>query len=837
MCIDINVSFMNRPNALIPSLLPRTQVRHCNPLSQSALSHFTAFLRAFLLLTIIGLVSPAFAQIDSEQLINSTGCAAQGQDATDWDTFAECWIANGPWHRAPLYLGAGNCTSGTAGELEYALGLIEWCNGTIFNSLGATGGSATALSSLAPASVAPSAINNVTYNQTWTWNSLTTQNALTLSSLTASTGTLFTVSTTSTVSGVGPLINVSTTGVGTTTAISASMTGGSGASYAGYFNNTSTSGYGVYSAGTSPNYFAGGVNIAASKNFQFNGTAVLALPDANDTTGIAVGLGALGSQNSNTLNNTAVGYRAAYSATSGADNTAVGYEAAYTNSAISGITAVGYETLYSTTAINDGFGYQAGDNNTSGSDSVAIGYQSILSSVTTPATGGANTAVGFQALYFPGAGTDNTAVGKQALYSNTGSDACTAVGSQALYNLTNTGDSFGYQAGYNITNGLSNVAIGYQSMYGSGSAPLTSITNTAVGAQALYSIQSTATENTAVGYQSLYSMTTGIQNTAMGYQALYSVTTASHSTAIGYLALYSSTTQNDALGYEAGQYITTGTGNVAVGYEAMQGISGTPLTGNYNTAVGHLALNSLQGSAVGNTALGYQAGYAGSYPVTTDTYNTFIGYQAQEGSGGPFTNGTAIGNGAILTASNSIVLGNTSIGHLYSHAAGISPISDRRLKKDITDLPSSLGLDFIEKLKPVSYRLNNGDETERYGFIAQDLEQALPAPLMNTVETAQPEHGVALIQRQNDKTRTYRLSYGELTAPIVKAIQDERQEIVADHAEISHLGKTGDLALHEEIKLLTTRLDAEVCLLYIIPALVSFGGVSFGFRLGRRKRR
>jgi hypothetical protein len=32
-------------------------------------------------------------------------------------------------------------------------------------------------------------------------------------------------------------------------------------------------------------------------------------------------------------------------------------------------------------------------------------------------------------------------------------------------------------------------------------------------------------------------------------------------------------------------------------------------------------------------------------------------------------------------------------------------------------------------LKPVSYHFNNGDETERYGFIAQDLEQALPASL------------------------------------------------------------------------------------------------------------
>ena len=71
------------------------------------------------------------------------------------------------------------------------------------------------------------------------------------------------------------------------------------------------------------------------------------------------------------------------------------------------------------------------------------------------------------------------------------------------------------------------------------------------------------------------------------------------------------------------------------------------------------------------------------------------------------------------------------------------------------------------------------DETERYGFIAQDLEQALPASLHDTIERSEPEHGLALIERQNDEDRTYRVSYGELTAPMVKAIQQQQQEIEA----------------------------------------------------------
>ena len=54
---------------------------------------------------------------------------------------------------------------------------------------------------------------------------------------------------------------------------------------------------------------------------------------------------------------------------------------------------------------------------------------------------------------------------------------------------------------------------------------------------------------------------------------------------------------------------------------------------------------------------------------------------------------------------------------------------------------------------------------------------------------SEPEHGLALIERQNDKDRTYRVSYGELTAPMVKAIQQQQQEIEAvrqQNADLRH---------------------------------------------------
>ena len=264
--------------------------------------------------------------------------------------------------------------------------------------------------------------------------------------------------------------------------------------------------------------------------------------------------------------------------------------------------------------------------------------------------------------------------------------------------------------------------------------PSDNMGNTAGGGGALF-INTTGKANTAFGNAALTSNTTGLNNTATGFGALNNNTLGSDNTASGSSALFSNT------------------------------------TGNGNTASGESALG-INAKGSDNTAIGRNAGLSN----TMGNSNTFIGSDA-DANAGVYTNGTALGNGAVLTASNSIVLGNRSISRIFANVATITGISDRRRKKDIKALEADLGLDFIEKLQPVSYRFNNGDETERYGFIAQDLEQALPTSLHDTIEKSEPEHGLALIERQNDKDRTYRVSYGELTAPMVKAIQQQQQEI------------------------------------------------------------
>jgi hypothetical protein len=109
------------------------------------------------------------------------------------------------------------------------------------------------------------------------------------------------------------------------------------------------------------------------------------------------------------------------------------------------------------------------------------------------------------------------------------------------------------------------------------------------------------TSNTVVGKNSLIANTTGELNTVFGSDALKTNTTGSSNTAIGVQALFAN------------------------------------VSGSMNTAVGQWSLSGTTGSK--NTAIGYSA--------VTGTNN--------------LTNATAIGYGAVVSASNSIQLGDANI--------------------------------------------------------------------------------------------------------------------------------------------------------------------------------
>ena len=82
-------------------------------------------------------------------------------------------------------------------------------------------------------------------------------------------------------------------------------------------------------------------------------------------------------------------------------------------------------------------------------------------------------------------------------------------------------------------------------------------------------------------------------------------------------------------------------------------------------------------------------------------------------------------NGEIRPASDN----NHSIGRsnrryvTYFGVNGSINTSDRNEKNTIVD--SDLGLDFINRLNPVSYKWNKDDGKTHYGLIVQDLEETL----------------------------------------------------------------------------------------------------------------
>ena len=119
---------------------------------------------------------------------------------------------------------------------------------------------------------------------------------------------------------------------------------------------------------------------------------------------------------------------------------------------------------------------------------------------------------------------------------------------------------------------------------------------------------------------------------------------------------------------------------------------------------------------------------------------------------------------------------------------GTIQTSDRNDKNTIID--SDLGLDFIKRLAPKSYKFNDGTRTH-YGLIAQDVETILSDISKPTADFAgfikdepqdAPEH------EENPVTETrYGLRYTEFIAPMIKAIQEQQEQIESLQQEIEVL--------------------------------------------------
>ena len=164
-------------------------------------------------------------------------------------------------------------------------------------------------------------------------------------------------------------------------------------------------------------------------------------------------------------NNTAEGFNALFSLTTGYNNTANGANALSNNTTGYNNTANGIIALSSNTTgfENTANGAAALFSNNTGARNTANGFNALFSNT----KGSVNTATGFSALYSNTTGYHNTANGYYALYSNTTGGSNTAEGYQALQNNTGSDNiGLGVNAGLNLTTGSQNIDIGNSGVAG-----------------------------------------------------------------------------------------------------------------------------------------------------------------------------------------------------------------------------------------------------------------------------------------------------------------------------------------------------------------------------------
>jgi hypothetical protein len=197
--------------------------------------------------------------------------------------------------------------------------------------------------------------------------------------------------------------------------------------------------------------------------------------------------------------------------------------------------------------------------------------------------------------------------------------------------------------------------------------------------------------------------------------------------------------------------------------------------GSLNTATGYLALSA-------NTTGVLNASF-GAYALrrnTSGSLNSAFGYNAGPSSGAPaLINTTALGANAMPSASNQVRIGNNNVTSIGGRVAW-SVISDGRFKTNVKeDVP---GLEFITKLRPVSYYIDNAaidrfmgvhdsGIDDRSSEVKAEREQGFIA---QEVEALVKKSGYAFsgVQApQNDKDH-YSIRYSDFVVPLVKAVQE-----------------------------------------------------------------
>jgi hypothetical protein len=308
-------------------------------------------------------------------------------------------------------------------------------------------------------------------------------------------------------------------------------------------------------------------------------------------------------------------------------------------------------------------------------------------------------------------------------------------------------------------------------------------------------------------------------NTRFGSFALCSNTTGARNTAIGYHALcvHIATDGNTAAGFNAGKNASSGGCMTAIGYRAGECTCGRSVAvgafaGTYTNAERYVAVgykaSCCSANGEGTTTVGREAGMRagtetvsiGDFAGRTNTGNNsvFIGRQSSQGvyrnnnntvSVGHLANYYDYGGGG---QSDSGFIGFNAYQHSGCATQGIwgnyfnsvcncvyvawTNVSDCRDKTNIQPL-TNLGLNFVRKLRPVKYVLDQREsyvnqcmyeygikdgtlkqEKTRFGFIAQEIEFASRAEGENfdgvTYDSPRDKYSVSYLEMIGSLTRS-----------------------------------------------------------------------------------
>ena len=399
-------------------------------------------------------------------------------------------------------------------------------------------------------------------------------------------------------------------------------------------------------------------------------------------------------------------------------------------------------------------------------------------------TGEHNIILGDSAMINDSTNNENIIIGSNA-GKNSPCSSSVIIGHNAGQNISTSTTLIGFEAGKSITTALGNTYIGYKAGTLNTNGPY----NTGIGHLAL-SNSTSGFYNTALGYAAGENNITGNYNISIGPFAGRMNISGIYNICIGTNAGFTNTGSNGNvfIGIDAGRFLTSSTEpNVCIGYYAGR----TMTVAANNVLAGKLAGFDIT-SGSGNLCLGNEAGDN----ITTGNNNVALGYLTSH-TVTTLSNTITLGYATSVAVSNKIRLGNSSITVIEGQV-GYSFPSDGRFKEQV--LEDIKGLDFIMKLRPVSYHFNRKkyskyigekltetdysqldsiSQNRSIGFIAQEVEEAV-------IETNSTFDGLHKPQNESD---TYSISYEAFVVPLVKAVQEQQAAIIALQQQIKQLNQ------------------------------------------------